>query len=210
MAGFTYSKSIMRYRDDRGRFIPDAEIRSAVDQVARHASDTMARLAERLRTGQLTPEGFAGAMWGEIKLANVATAMAAHGGRAALSKADWLAVARDVKAEYRYLGQWTVDIASGKVPLDGRLATRAALYGQNAISGYETARLRAAAHDGTAREVRNVLGSHESCAGCSAAQRLGWVPLDQMSRPGSRDCVSNCRCTLIYRQVSARQQQEAA
>ncbi len=202
---YQWDVSASRYRDAQsGRFVSETQIRSAVDQVVQASTDQMVTLTKALQEGRTTLAVWQADMMRAVKDVNLATAVAAHGGRQAMAPADWLYVARDVKAQYQYLRGWAQDIASGAAPLDGRLIARAELYGIRATAAYEGMKLRDVKNSGATVLVRNVLaGGADHCHQCPDLSARGWVPADEMVPVGSRQCMARDRCHLEFRAARA-------
>jgi hypothetical protein len=198
MADFTWSAEAGRFRDASGRFVPEARVRAGVDALADMSSDRMADLAARLRAGTLPLADWQAQMMAEIKAAHVAAGLAAKGGRLHASQADYGALGRIVRDEYAHLRAWAGQIADGTAPIDGRLESRARLYGQAARGTFEAIHARERKQRG-AKFERNVLGG-SPCDGCRAESAKGWALIGTLAPIGSRrPCLVNCRCRLIYR-----------
>lgn len=199
-AAYQWDLSASRYRDaSTGKFVSERDIRGAVDQVVNAAQQQMVDLTTALREGRTTLGVWQADMMRAVKDANVATAVAAHGGRQAMAPADWLFIARDIKGQYGYLRGWAAEIEAGAVPSIGR----AELYGIRATSAYEGMRLRDMRNSGADVLVRNVLDTAaEHCSECPALSARRWVPLDEMVPVGQRKCLSRDRCRLEYRAAS--------
>lgn len=199
---YRYDARSGRYRDVRtGRFLSGAVIREAVDNVADLASQRMAELSQRLIDGTLSLASWESSMMAEIKAAHVATGMAAHGGRAMMSPADWGLIGNRIRREYRYLRGFSRSIANGQQPLDGRLIARARQYGQASRPTYENVRLRDDRVRGMTVE-RNVLSRSEHCGECPKLTAKGWVPIGSLPRIGQRDCRGLDRCRIDRRRVA--------
>jgi hypothetical protein len=53
-------------------------------------------------------------------------------------------------------------------------------------------------------EERNVLGAADRhCAQCVECSDRGWVVIGTLPQPGSRTCMSNCKCRMEYRTMPA-------
>lgn len=208
MARYRYFASQLVYRDEKGRRIPDADVRAAVDQVASKAADRMAGLTSRLRAGGLSLDAWTGAMAGEIKQAHLAIAMIGHGGRQAMTPARWGYLGRVIRDEYAWLRGFAVAVANDTAGSDKQIVARSRMYAATAALSFEHARDRDAIAAGFDQE-RNQLGAAESCAECRDLRALGWVPAGTLPAVGSRTCRQNCACT-IQRRKSAQQRQEAA
>jgi hypothetical protein len=198
MADFTYSSSTGRYRDADGKLVSFRAVRDAVDRTVDEASDRLGRLAERLRSGEITLADFQTSAMATIKDVHLATGIAAHGGKAAMDQATYGAIGYRIRSEYAYLRGMAREIADGIQPLDGRLAARARLYGQAGRATFETVRAR----DDVARgadEERNVLSPSEHCDQCRSLAALEWVPVGTLPPIGARTCGSNDRCSIRRR-----------
>ena len=80
---FTFSKDAQRYRDvNTGRWIPEREVRDAVDRTADLASRRMGEAAARFRAGEITADTWLAEHMALVKQSQIAAALAAHGGRA--------------------------------------------------------------------------------------------------------------------------------
>lgn len=203
----TYDARSGRYRADDGRFVPAAEVRRAVDNLADLSSQRMAALTTRLQSGALSLADWQQQAMAEVKSAHLAGGIAAHGGRDRMAPADYGLIGRRIRDEYGFLRQWAADIASGAAPLDGRLLSRAQLYGQAARGTYEAVRARDERNRGNDQE-RNVLHGGDHCTLCPALSARGWVPIGSLPPIGSRPCKARDRCSLEYRVAPA--QAEAA
>ena len=135
---YRWSDEAGRFRDERGRFVPEKTVRDVVDKIADSASEKMATASQRLLDGRLSLADWELEMRRLVKVSNSATAVIANGGAGEMSPSRWGYVGQTVRQEYGYLHQMAQDIASGAQPLDGRLVSRARLYGQNARTGNES------------------------------------------------------------------------
>ena len=202
---FRWSARASRYVDARGRFVPRADVRRALDAAVDASGARMVALTKQLQARTVTLADWQAGMREAIKDGHLAATAAARGGWAQMAPADILAAGREIGAQYRYLQRLAEGIASGAVPVDGRLTQRARLYGGAARATYAATDRREQAERNGAREERNVRAAGDSCASCVAATAAGWVPVGTLSLPGSyaRDCKANCRCRLDYRARAA-------
>lgn len=195
---FRWDDRLGRYRGSDGKIVAESRIRLAVDAIADAASDRMADLSERLRAGDISLADWQREMMRTIKTAHVASGVAAQGGRAQMDQAAYGYLGRAIRDQYAYLRNMADGIASGTVPLDGRLIARAGMYGQHARVVYENVRARDARARGYSQE-RNVLHAQESCSQCVGLARIGWVEIGTLPPIGSRRCLARCRCTIARR-----------
>lgn len=195
---YTWSESAGRFVDERGRFVSDAAVRRVVNDIADGASDRLAVLSRSMLAGDLSlAEWQAGAMR-IVKSSHVASVTIAHGGAARMDFSRYGSVGNEIKAQYQYLAQFAAQIASGQQPLNGTVASRAAMYGQNARVVFEKAYGRDQAARGF-QSCRNRLQPAEHCSQCVEQSGRGWVPVGSLVPIGQRTCRSNCRCRIEYR-----------
>lgn len=203
MADYTFSPKNGRYRDsDSGRFVSEATVREAVDRLADDASARLASLSERLLSKDITLEMWQRDSMTVLKDAHVAAATIAHGGREQMGQDDWGFVGHRIRDEYQHLREFARQISDGTQALDGRVIARSKLYGQGARTTFTATQARDQAGYGMAQE-KNVLHADESCASCLGEDAKNWVPLGDLVPPGSRTCLSNCKCSLTYRATPA-------
>lgn len=181
-----------------GRLISNAEVRAVVDVLADNSAVYAHALTQALQGDQITLADWQTRMMANIKASHVASGVAAHGGRGAMTPADWGYIGHEIRDQYAYLRNFANGIAAGTVPLDGQLPVRAAMYGSHSRVMFELVRARDDASRGY-NEERNVLHADESCPECSELKARGWVPLGTLPPIGMRRCLSNCKCMIARR-----------
>lgn len=191
-----------RFRDERGRYVSERAVRSAIDRIADHASEQMARASERLLAGEMSLASWQAEMGRLVKVSQLAATVIAHGGRAQMTPSRYGSAGRAIRDEYAYLHQFAEQIADGRQPLDRRLVSRAELYGQGARTAFERVRGQDQQRRGYL-SCRNVLHAQESCSQCRAESRRGWVSIGELVPVGRRLCLSRCKCTVEYRREPA-------
>lgn len=198
---FAYSTGAMRFRDlTTGRWISEREVRDAVDRVADLASRRMGDIAARYRTGQIDTAAWITESQRVIKDSQIASALAAYGGRQQMTPQTWGATGAEIKRQYLYLNRMADDVLSGRQPMNGRLDARARQYGQSARATYENSRRRVANAAPALYFERNHLHASESCDQCRSQSARGPVPIGSLVPVGQRSCRSSCRCTISYSQ----------
>jgi len=200
MAGdyFGFDPASQRFRDlSTGRFVSERAVRDGVDRVADLASARLGELTARFRTGEITAVQWQAEMMAQIKQAHISAALAAYGGRDAMTPARWGTVGQLIRREYAFARAFAADVLAGRQRQNGRMDARARLYGQSIRGTYENIRRREVAAAGL-RFERNVRHSSESCRQCVNASGQGWVPIGTLPPIGNRTCRGNCRCTLSY------------
>jgi hypothetical protein len=195
---YGWDRPSMRFRDlSTGKYISERMVRDYVDNIADLASREMGDLAARYRSGQITFAAWQSESMQVIKSSQIASALAAYGGRDQMNATRWGTVGQQIRIQYQYLRQFGADILSGRQRLNGRLDSRSRLYGQAVRQTYTDIRRRESAANGMLWE-KNVLGAAEHCAECVAQAARGWVPIGTLIPPGRRTCRGNCRCSLAH------------
>lgn len=201
MPDFVFSPSTGRYRDtDSGRLVSERAIRAQIDAIADTASDRLADLTAHLLRGAIPLAEWQREAMAVIKVSHVAAGVVAQGGKLQMTQAHYGFLGRAIRDQYAYLRDLANGIADGSVQLDGRLISRAGMYGQHARVMYEDVRRRDALSRGLDEE-RSVLHASESCASCRAQAAIGWVPTGTLVPIGSRTCLARCRCTVERRRA---------
>jgi hypothetical protein len=178
----------------RGRRVPPATVAKQLDRVmaglGREANTVsqgkprtnawglqMARLS---KTSALVAGAFAVGGWGNIDLA----------------LPD---VEASVLSELDYLNDFADGVDAGQIPRDGRFLRRAMLYATAGYGLYMALRGAQARWRGY-HEERNVLDpAAEHCIECVDETAKDWQPLGTLTPIGRRQCLSNCRCRIEFR-----------
>lgn len=184
-----------------GRFVKFSRVRDSLDQVALRSQANMRGLSEQLLSGNMSLAEWQARMAQEIKTLHTASAAAANGGWAQMSKSDWGSAGAKIKRQYQYLQNFANEIASGKQPLNGRLLVRSDLYGKAGRGTYEDMRRRYQEQSNLMDEERRVLGEAEHCPDCLDYAGEGWQPIGSLPRIGESVCRTNCACTFEYRRL---------
>lgn len=189
-----------RYISPQGRFVSTKNIRDALDGFIKATTEEMGAISTQLVSGELTLAEWQAQMMVMSKDVNLAGAALNEGGWYNMSQADFGKAGNKIRGEYGYLNNFANEIADGTQKLDGTLANRAKLYGeQGRVSYYDFAE-KSAREDGY-EEERSVLSPSESCDVCVSEDSLGWRPLGQVIPIGDRTCLSRCNCFMQYRAV---------
>lgn len=201
MPEFKWSDDTGRFRGPNGRFLSSDRVRRIIDATLLSHTKAVQALAEQLRAHALPLGEWERRMRQEIKAIHIYSALAAKGGRAQLTPADYGRLGATVKRQYRYLDRLGAELASGQQKLDGSLTNRARLYAQAGRGTHEATRQREMRTRGFDEE-RNILAPSEHCEGvgsCVDETARGWVPVGDLIPIGGRLCVTNCRCRIQYR-----------
>ncbi len=179
-------------------------VRLGLDKALDKANVRMQSLSKKLQSGKIDLATWRTGMRDIVKQTHLYSAMAAKGGRSQMTKADYGRVgqllARGPKGgrgQYQYLEGFAREIKNG-LPLDGRFLNRVRLYSQAPRATYHI--FDRLVHEAKGfEEERNIRFSGDSCEGCIAAERAGWVDIGSLVPIGQRDCFGNCRCRVDFR-----------
>lgn len=174
------------------------DVSDALDVVIDNISDDMREVSESLRAGNISLADWQIEMMRLIKITHTSAALVSSGGVAHMTQATWGRVGAIVKNEYQFLRNYANDIASGKQKLDGTFLRRSMLYGNQGSSTYYRLNNIAMAERGFDEE-RSVLNPADHCDDCVAEENKGFQPIGQMIPIGRRQCRSNCKCSVEYR-----------
>lgn len=184
---FSSSTTIMRYQ----------EIQQQWRRTTKANAEYHRRLAQQLAAGAITLEAFSSLMATSITDAAASSAIATWG-------INWqsngiLKAIHDdyVAQELNWLSRFVAGLLDGSILFDGNLMRRAAMYGLSAYVLFTSLQELWATTSGYTHE-QNVLGIAEHCDGCIAETGKGIVPIGSLAPIGTRDCLSNCRCRILY------------
>lgn len=197
---FRWDRAAARYRDARGRYVPASTVRGWLDTALETAGGRIEALTASLRAGTLDLISWEVAMRREVKNVALYSAAAAKGGWAQMSDADYGRVGQYVRGQYEYLRGFAQDVQAGRQASDGRLVSRARLYGEAGRPLYHRMEIAEQKVRGMT-ERRNVRYKGDSCPGCEEAAAAGWVPISggSVAEIGERDCRTRCRCSWEFR-----------
>lgn len=196
---YTYDPISGEFRNAAtGQIVSDDELRAADEALIAALTLLLVGLTKNLQAGTLDLATWQLQMTSNLKAGHLAVGAAGYGGLAELSPSRLAVIEARLTTELGYLDNWARALAGGDAPLDDRMLVRAGLYGQ-AVRGTAGDIAGRQAALGGAVEERNVLDAAESCVGCRAATRAGWVRIGTLPPVGQRNCLANCACHLIYR-----------
>lgn len=159
-------------------------------------------LAEQLKSGSISLAEWETEMRAVIREELTAAMILSKGGRDQITPSDWGFLGSQAKKQYEKLDTFAQDILNDPITwLNGRrLNARMDLYGQLGYAALEEDLQREAKKSGFTEE-RNVLEQRDegNCDGCLKETARGWVPIGELVPVGSRDCVTNDRCSTEYR-----------
>lgn len=199
---YTFDSDDGRYRTDDGHLVRDDAVRRALDAVIAAQALTMRDLTQQMILGTLSLAAWQASMMQSIKAVHLVAVAVAHGGWNQLDQSDFGWVGSQIKPQYQWLARFSVEVSTGKQPLDGTASARAQMYASAARSTHREAQRRIGAQRAAGEEKSN-LGQADHCKLCIQEARKGWQPFGTLLAIGRRTCLSNCRCWFTYRAESA-------
>lgn len=203
--GFEWDADALRYRRlSTGRFVSQRAVRLAIRRSIKISGEEMKALSEQVASGEITVGEWQARMSFEVKNLHVSSAMAARGGPANMTPADYLRAGRELKFNYGRLEIFAREIEDRKLTRK-QIKNRTAMFIASAWGTYEGGRRDGAVAAGFDEE-RNVLGDrikhcHDTTQrqGCVELTRLGWIRIGTMPQPGRRACLTGCGCFMKFR-----------
>ena len=149
MADPTWTFDGKRYHETRtGRFVGAKDLVRLRDEYIDLQQYQVSNYSEMVANGSMSRDEFISRMRESIRNTYVNEYALGRGGRQMVTKAEWLQVARDAKAQYRYLNRFADQIEAarlaGKPFSPEYIANRAKMYIDSGTKPYEMARAKAA------------------------------------------------------------------
>ena len=199
LSQYVYDPRSRRYRNiSNGQFVTAKTVRAAVDAVISAETVKVRDIAQRLIDGSINLAEWQIQTTSLLKTLYVAVGIAACGGFENTSNADLGYLGSLIKKQYEFLRNFANDIKQGRQALDGTLLARAELYTQ-AARGIYSAMVTRAAKMGGMTEAKRLLGPADHCSTCLSQAAKGWQNIDNVLPIGDAECLSNCRCDLVFR-----------
>lgn len=200
---YRWNQAAGRYIGPDGRFVGQQTIRQELDRVLDSITDQMVSLSQQFRSGAIDGRQFQVSSMDLIKRTHLAAAALEKGGWNQLTQSDFGRVGQIVRQEYGYFNNLIRQIESGEQRLDGTLDSRMRLYGQAGRGTYHKFERESRAVQGYDEE-RSILHGRDHCStstrpGCVEEAAKGWQPIGTIAPIGSRTCLSNCRCSMSYK-----------
>lgn len=194
----TFDTDTGEYLDEDGNPI------DSMEQEESYVEETVALaalLALRMGKGDITPSTFGADLWALIVDAYLVSYLLGRGGVGNMADDDWSSVGDGVVGQREFLDNFVKQLAAGDMP-EGTIRNRATLYILSSGAAYEMGRRRAKLASGNYDEELWSLGAAEHCSDCTSLNLLGWQPigtLPTVPRAGATQCLSNCKCNIMYR-----------
>lgn len=193
MINYTYNAKARQYVGPSGRFVPRADIRSALDAVIDVAQGELRATALRLQSGEIDLNSWYYASAAQIKRIIVASGTLAVGGPHGLTPSVLGTIGAAHKAQIKYLHDFARELEDG-YPLDGTFLSRVAMYGESGRATYE-AIVRAGDIKAGYRWERRLLGGDNPCDQCRDEFDKGWQRIGTLKPLGGCTCLTRCRCS---------------
>lgn len=186
-----------------GRIVSPRQLRGVVDRIVAGSAGNVRAQTQALREGRITLAQWQARMSRELQNLHLATAAQARGGIAQLTQADLDRIRRITGEQHVFLRRFAEQIDAGEQVLDGTALRRADMYaqaGRNTYHEFSTLNMLDRGFD----EVRSILNARESCTvssrpGCIEEAARGFVPVGEHVPLGERTCLTNCQCSLEFR-----------
>lgn len=196
--GWAWDASVARYRSFvAGRFVSEATVRATGERfVSQSIESNIENITERFLDGKIDLATWQQRMAAELKDAHIVNACIGRGGRAQMTFSDWGRVGARLREQYRYLNRFAEEIKNGLLS-NAQISQRALMYARSArISYYDGLTSAKAMAEFT--EEQRVLGYAEHCTDCPDLAGY-WAPIGSLPPIGMTQCLTNCKCTKIYR-----------
>jgi hypothetical protein len=207
MAEFEWDKKTQRYRfadgANKGKFASAEAVASLTEKYIAQSEAKIAATADLLLDGHISVTAFEQAVAEQLKKAHINSYILGRGGLSQMGSRDYGLIGSELRKEYQYLRNFSVDILAGNLSPD-QIRVRLAMYSSSLHGSRELGRLEGHRSAGYIWEKRS-LHSSESCVDCSGFAGQGWVAIGTLPTPGDRCvCRSRCRCTKSFSKDLAR------
>lgn len=182
-----------------GRFISYRAVRDELEIVLNASRDDVLTISKQLQGGEIGLDEWQVAMMRNVKQINTISAALANGGWTEMSQADWGAVGRIIRDQYKFIDNFSTEIFVGEQPLNGNFLRRADLYAQSGRGTFEEMIRRYQETDNLMEEERRFLGPADHCPGCLEQASRGWQEIGTLDAIGEEECATNCHCHFEYR-----------
>lgn len=195
---WTYDPRTGRYRARNGRFLSRESVLKIIDTRIASLEGQVMELGNQLIEGSIDLPTWQKQFAQLIKLLNIQAFILGAGGIDRLNNADYLKVARILKAEYKYLSQFAKDIAAGNVT-QGQFLARMQLYVRKTRGSYWAGMNESMKAQGYKFMQRFLAPDAEHCPECPEYAAKGKVRIGKIPLPTERcTCKANCRCSVVY------------
>lgn len=195
---FTWDARSQRYRyGDSGKFVPrEAMLNLQKGYVEAIKADLQA-LGGLVADGKISLRTWQETTAKTIKTLHINQAILGRGGVDRMTPADYLAVGRELRSQYKYLQQFATDLTKGTMTR-AQFEQRLKLYANSSNISFSQAQQQNSKDNGD-RYMRRRLHASESCSDCIRYAARGVVAIGSLPLPKQNcQCGANCRCTVEY------------
>lgn len=202
LKNYSYDVNSFSYVDLRtGRHIPNRQITIDAVRFSQGMRDEQRALTTRAINGQITQQEWYEENLRLMKLSYSASIDVASGQQKEDNSSE--AILLLLLLFFIRFNRLAQSIDSGETLLNKSVLGRVGLYGLNNKSVFENKRLQVAKREGFS-ECRRIPGPSEHCQdgerpGCDELIQKGWMPISEMVPLGETTCLSNCQCSLEFR-----------
>ncbi len=190
-----------QYRNlETGRFVPRADVLRLVEEETLRGEVRLKAIARLLIAGRIDLPEFQERFAEQLKASHLRLGMLSSGGKEGVTKADYGAVGKNLRDEYKYLRGFGQAIAAGELNPE-QIVKRAASYGQSARISFFSVEKQSRKRNGVNQGRRDLdPQSSKHCADCLRHATHGWVGIDQIVPVGTKClCRQRCRCRISWR-----------
>jgi hypothetical protein len=196
--GLSFDKAKGIYRTAKGKEIPYAYVRGAVDAVADDTKARLLNLSQGLIDKKRTFASWASESEDLIRKSLVASGQIASGGRSQLSPKLNGTLGQKVRFHLEKFREFGNAIEAGELS-DAQILDRVRKYADSVSNLFEQMRHASMIESGMT-EARNIPGASEKpCSECPEITAKGWMPIGDYKPPGMRKCKSADKCGSEYR-----------
>lgn len=197
---WSYDATLGRYRNAvTGRFLSQRDALQLTSKAVAAGQQEMASLTDQLANGLLSLPDWQRRVAQIIKEIHIGQYILGRGGVKTIVPADYLEIARILKAEYGFLDGFAKEIAQQRLSV-AQVKARINLYIAKARLSYWKGFAKGQQQAQKPRQMRRHLSPAENCPDCIGYARAGWVPAGTLPMPTEDcQCGSNCKCIVEYR-----------
>lgn len=189
-----------------GRLVPKQFVFDAMEAQIDRSRSNIERISTQLANSEISLADWQLQTRSQMKTIHTQGAALAKGGWANMSQADWGAVGRISRDEYRRLEDIAVKVSDGRLKLrrlDGGINGQfLRISDQFAQAGFQTSQQmerRTAQEKGNTEERRILNPAAQHCDCCLEQAAEKWVKIGTLRPIGGCECVHNCRCRFRFR-----------
>jgi hypothetical protein len=192
----TWDKSKAFYRDGKGKEVPYQAVRGSVEAVADHTKLRLRELTQSFIDKKIDLPSWATQSEQLIRKSLISSGQIASGGKAQLDASLNGRLGSLVRFHLTKFREMGLSRERGEVS-GAALLARSEMYGDSSVGVFEQMRV-AVMKDAGFTKVKNILGSGDPCTECPAITAKGFMPLEDFKPPGTRLCLSRCKCSAEY------------